>query len=174
MAETRQGDQTSQLYCSFWLGEHCFAVPSSTVSEVHAPAPLTWVPGAALAVRGYVNLRGQLNLVLDPAALLLGESQPAEGENELIVFRAEIGESFAIAVERVGDMLEIPGSQIHVPKSRTDDLDLSDETHRIERLIVGHATLDSLLVTLIEPRELLSAAVGEGSRRSGAGEHARD
>jgi chemotaxis signal transduction protein len=158
MFEPTQLTSLESLYCTFWLEGQCFGIPSSTVSEVHAPVPLTTIPGAPAAVRGYVNLRGQLYLVLDPGELLLGRPQPAQATHELIVFQAEVGEAFAIAVERVGDMLPIAAEQIHVPRARTDDVDLSSEEHRAARLIVGHATLATQLVMLVEARELLTAA----------------
>jgi len=151
-------DNNVELYCSFWLGEHCFGVPSTSVSQVHAPVPLTFIPGAPTPVQGYVNLRGQLYLVLDPGELLLKRPQPVGQEAELIVFRASMGEAFAIAVERVGDMLAILGPQIHTPGGRAGDVDLSSDARLTESLIVGHARLDTLLVTLVEPRKLLPAA----------------
>lgn len=158
MLEPAQLTSLANLYCTFWLEGQCFGIPSSTVSEVHAPVPLTPIPGAPAAVRGYVNLRGQLYLVLDPAELLLGRPQPAQATHELIVFQAQVGEAFAIAVERVGDMLPISHEQIHVPRPRTDDVDLSNDEFRAARLIVGHATLEAQLVVLVEAKELLPAA----------------
>lgn len=164
MPKTTLTESAVDLYCSFWLGDHCFGVPSTAVREFHAAAPLTPVPGAPSAIRGYVNLRGQLFLVLDPSALLLGSPGSASQSAELIVFRPEVGEAFAISVGQVGEMLPIAQAQIHVPKARTDDVDLSVAARRSERLIVGHATLDSLLVTLVEPQRLLPAAFADAAR----------
>lgn len=158
MPDDRSNENNAELFCSFWLGEHCFGVPSTAVSQVHAPAPLTCIPGAPTAVQGYVNLRGQLYLVLDPGELLLQRPLPAGQEAELIVFRAAIGEAFAIAVERVGDMLTIPGTQIHTPGGRTGDVDYSSDARLTESLIAGHARLAAFLVTLVEPHKLLPAA----------------
>lgn len=158
MPEATNSSTSANLYCTFWLEGQCFALPSSSVSEVHAPVPLTRIPGAPAAVRGYVNLRGQLYLVLDPSELLQGHPQPAQDVHELIVFQAEVGEAFAIAVERVGDILSISDAQIHVPRPRTDDVDLSSQEYRASQLIVGHATLDAQLVMLIRPNDLLPAA----------------
>lgn len=164
MPETTSVETAVELYCSFWLGDLCFGVPSTAVREFHAGAPLTPVPGAPSAVRGYVNLRGQLFLVLDPSELLLGAPRPADPSADLIVFRPDVGEAFAISVGRVGEMLPIARGQIHVPKARTDDVDLPVGAHRSERLIEGHATLDSLLVTLVDPRQLLPATFADATR----------
>jgi chemotaxis signal transduction protein len=159
MLETKFNGPQVELYCSFWLGEHCFGVPSIAVSEVHRSVPITTIPGAPSAVSGYVNLRGQLYLVLDPYELLIGESAADNRGAELIVFRPEVGEAFALRVLRVGEMLPIPGAEIHTPKARTGDVDLSNGAQRHEALIAGHATLESHLVTLIDPSKLLPAAL---------------
>ena len=159
MLETTSSESYVELYCSFWLGEQCFVVPSIAVSEVHTPVPMTSIPGAPPAVSGYVNLRGQLYLVLDPCRLLVGESAADNGGAELIVFRPEVGEAFAIRVGQVGDMLPIPRAEIHRPKARTGDVDLPNGIQRRESVIAGHATLESHLVTLIDPGKLLPAAL---------------
>lgn len=158
MASPLETAANTQLYCSFWLQDHCFGIPAETVSEVHASTPLTPIPGAPTAVLGYVNLRGQLFLVLDPSELLLGVPQPLEAVMDLIVFQPAAGEAFAIRVDRVGEFAEIPGDQVHVPKNRTGDVSLSNESARSQRMSAGHATLDALLMTLVNPRQLLSAA----------------
>lgn len=159
MPETSAMEGDKELFCSFSLGEHHFAVRTRSVSEVHTPVPLTPIPGAPKAAIGYVNLRGQLFLVLDPGELLLGVPVSPDECSGLIVFRPEIGEAFAIAVERIWDILSIAPSQIHVPRGRADDVDLSNTTFRSESLVSGYATLDSVLVTLVDPAKLLSEAV---------------
>ncbi len=148
------------LYCSFWVGERQFGVPVLLVKEVHAATAITPIPGAPPAVRGYVNLRGNLYLVLDPGELLTGDSAAVAVNGDFIVFKAEAGETFAIQTDRVGDIVAIYGEQIDVPKAESGR---SSEGQRGgERLITGHAKLDHTLMTLVEPRELLSA-VFQGS-----------
>lgn len=164
MADTIARESATELYCSFWLSEHCFGVPSTAVSQVHAPAHVTTIPGAPSAVHGYVNLRGQLYLVLDPSELLLARPQAESKNCELIVFRAEVGEAFAIAVERVGDILAIPQARIHVLQARSDNVELSVAERRSTNLILGYARLDELLVTLVEPRKLLPSAFSSAHR----------
>mgnify|MGYP002780930330 CR=1 FL=1 len=161
MMEAIENDSPIALYCSFWVGRHCFAVPSNAVSEVHTPVPVTRVPGLKSTVSGYVNLRGQLYLVLDPGELLIG-APIADGSAGLIVFRPEVGEAFAICVDQVGDMLSIHRAKIHTPKARADDIDLSDDSHNRESLISGRATMETCLVTLIDASKLLPAALHDG------------
>lgn len=154
----------AELYCSFSIGMHCFGIHAKAVREVHTPVPLTPIPGSPPAVLGYANLRGHLHLVLDPGELLLRAPISVDDSAGMIVFRPEVGEAFAIAVERIGEILSIPRGEIHVPKARADDIDLSDTDWRSESLVAGHATLDPRLVTLIDPAKLLEAAFAESTK----------
>jgi chemotaxis signal transduction protein len=144
------------LYCGFRVGERRFGVPVALVKEVHAPTTITAIPGAPPEVRGYVNLRGNLYLVLDPRALLTGEPVNNAETGNFIVFKATAGENFAIQTDGVDDIVAICGEQIDVPKDETRRGNGKD--NHLQRLIIGHAKLDNGLMTLVEPRELLNAA----------------
>jgi chemotaxis signal transduction protein len=122
------------IFCTFWLAEHCFAVPSWTIREVHRAVPLTPIPGTSQTIRGYVNLRGQLYLVL-------------------IVFRHEVGEAFAIEVDAIGDIMPISVEQHHVQIAAQDSSGYQDATALLPGLVTGHATLATQLVTLLDPRQ---------------------
>ena len=106
-------------------------------------------------MRGYVNLRGNLYLVLDPRELLTGEPAATVSDGAFIVFKATAGETFAIQTDSVENIVPISSDQIDVPKTETRRL--SDKEDHGQRLVTGHAKLDGGLMTLIEPRELLSA-----------------
>ena len=147
------------LYCSFWVGKRQFGVPVLLVKEVHAPTATTPIPGTPPAVRGYVNLRGNLYLLIDPDELLTGDAKPVAADGDLIVFKATAGENFAIQTDRVGDIVAVRGEQIAVPK--TDAGQASGRQRCTESLIIGHAKLDHTLLTLVEPRELLAAVFGD-------------
>ena len=139
------------IYCTFWLDQHCFAVPSSTIREIQHAVPWTPVPGTHDTICGYVNLRGQLYLVMNPDSLLLGRSARISIERDLIVFRQEVGESFAIVVDAIGDITTITEDQYHVQITDLNPKDRMDPAHSSSGLIKGHATLAKQLVTLVDP-----------------------
>ena len=153
MIDANQAPEGPGIYCTFWLDQYCFAVPSSTIREVQRAVPWTPIPGTPENICGYVNLRGQLYLVLNPDTLLLGRSIMRSTERDLIVFRPEVGESFAIVVDAIGDITTILEDQYHVQIS---DLNAKDRVHAgssSNGLIKGHATLSRQLVTMIDPRQ---------------------
>ncbi|MFN5746374.1 MAG: chemotaxis protein CheW [Methylococcaceae bacterium] len=140
------------IFCTFWLAEHCFAVPSWTIREVHRAVPLTPVPGTPPTIRGYVNLRGQLYLVLNPDDLLLGRGSQKRPQRDLIVFRHEVGEAFAIEVDVIGDIMPISVEQHHIQIAAQDSSGYQD-AKLLPGLVTGHATLATQLVTLLDPRQ---------------------
>lgn len=147
------------LYCGFRLGQRRFGVPVSLVAEVHAPMAIAPIPRSPRDLRGYVNLRGNLYLVLDPRELLTGESAHAAQGGHLIVFKNAAGENFAIQTDGVEDILQIRDDQIDEPKA--DAMRTAGENDRWQRPITGHAKLDEGMMTLVEPRELLDVVFSE-------------
>lgn len=153
MTLTQSATEGPGIYCTFWIAQHCFGIPSWTIREIHRAVPLTPVPGTAERICGYVNLRGQLYLVLNPDGLLLDQAprSPRKADRDLIVFRQEIGESFAIEVDAIGDITAIGDDQYHSQIS-----DLGPGAHAappgaLQGLVTGHATLTDQLVTLLDP-----------------------
>ncbi len=147
------------LYCCFRLGERTFAVPTAAVKEVHLALPITPVPGTPPAILGYVNLRGQLHIVLDPRGLLLTHAHAASSEvGPLIVFQDVVGESFAISVDALADMRPVGEDQIDVLKEEPGQLAVSRDA---EPWIIGHARFEDALVTLIHPEVLYSSCFSE-------------
>ena len=139
------------IYCTFWLDQHCFGIPSWTIREIHRAVPLTPVPGTAERICGYVNLRGQLYLVLNPDGLLLDQVTVRKEARDLIVFRQEIGESFAIEVDGIGDITPIGDDQYHVQITDQSSGAHFEPPSARQGLVTGHATLTHQLVTLVDP-----------------------
>ncbi|HEY6565221.1 MAG TPA: chemotaxis protein CheW [Pirellulaceae bacterium] len=147
----------TQEFCAFALNARPFGVPVRLVKEVHAPTAITPIPGAPPAVRGYVNLRGHLHLVLDPHECLTGASRDKTIQGSWIVFRADAGEAFAIQADRVTGIVSLDHAQIDRPTS--DRFASSHATEFEGRLVSGYAKLDQDLVTLVDPAALFEACL---------------
>jgi purine-binding chemotaxis protein CheW len=158
MNELIASERTPELWCSFWVAGHWFGVPAQFVREVHTPVSITRIPGAPRSVLGYVNLRGQLVLVLSARALFLQTSHREDEEMHLVVFNAAAGESFAIQTGSVGEIVSIRRDQVDLPSSHMDDATTSEKVGERVACMVGHAKLDRALLTMIDPRRLLAVA----------------
>jgi purine-binding chemotaxis protein CheW len=104
----------SQQFCTFLLSGYLFGVPVPRVQEVIRFQPMTPVPLAPPAVRGMINLRGQIVLAID---LRLRLSLPERPEGELpmnVVVRTPDG-AVSLLVDQIGDVIDVQPSTFEPP-----------------------------------------------------------
>ncbi len=99
--------QQERQFCTFRLDHHYFAVDVRDVQEVFQLQEITPVPRSDPAVRGLINLRGQIITAIDLRSRL-GLS-PMEGDKPptCIVIRTR-AESVCVLVDKIGDVLSPP------------------------------------------------------------------
>ena len=101
-------------YCSFMLDRACFGLAVEQVQEVIRFQPITRVPLAPPAVRGLINLRGQIVTAIDLRRRL--EMPPRdEGQQPMnIVVRTEEG-MMSFLVDEIGDVVEVDDADFEKP-----------------------------------------------------------
>jgi purine-binding chemotaxis protein CheW len=98
--------QTTKQFCTFFLNDLYFGVEVLRVQEVLRSQPMTHVPLAPAAVRGLINLRGQIVTALDLRARL-ELPERAGGESPMnVVIRSDDG-AISLLVDEIGDVVEI-------------------------------------------------------------------
>lgn len=138
-------------YCSFWVGGHLFGIDILEVKEINAEIAFTPIFHAPGQVRGYVNIRGQIHLVIDPREPLgLPPEEKTDGKM-LLIFKPAVAEASAMLVDRVGDIIEVPEDRIE------DDADQKVPGQGGE-LATGVCKLDGQLMVVLNPRGFLSVA----------------
>jgi purine-binding chemotaxis protein CheW len=130
----------AQQFCTFLLSGYLFGVPVPRVQEVIRFQPMTPVPLAPPAVRGMINLRGQIVLAID-LRLRLSLAERPEGELPMnVVVRTPDG-AVSLLVDQIGDVIDVQPSTFEPPP----------ETLRgpLLQVILGvHKLSDSLLHVL--------------------------
>jgi len=95
------------LVCTFHVEPYLLGVPAAQVQEVLREQPVTPVPRAHVAVRGMINLRGQIVHVVDlRTRLALGAGPERPG---LLVLLRTMTEPVCLRVDRVGDVIDLTG-----------------------------------------------------------------
>lgn len=145
-----------QTYCTFRLRDGLFGTDTHLVKEVTALPPVTPIPHAPAAVRGYVNLRGHIVLVLDLNCLLQREPTELKPESRLVVFQPELGDAFGVLVERIGDIVTLNAAQIESHSVGQTGSGAEAGLLPEEELIRGVAKLDGELLLLLDACRLLS------------------
>jgi purine-binding chemotaxis protein CheW len=138
-----------RLYCTFRLGERLFGVDVLDVKEVNTETVFTPVPHAPAAVRGYVNLRGQIHLILDPRGPLGRPPIDQDAAGRLVIFKPAVGEAFGILVDSVGDIVPLRADEVEPWQGDGSPAD---------GLIDGVGKLGGELIVLLRARRLLAAA----------------
>lgn len=100
----------SQQLVTFWLEDQLFGIDVRSVQEIIRRQAVTPVPLADPAVRGLINLRGQIVMVLDLKQRLRLSPSRASQEGEMnVVVRAQSG-PISFQVDRIGDVIDVDES----------------------------------------------------------------
>ena len=136
-------------FCTFRLEERLFGLDVRWVKEVAAPPPITPIAHAPTAVRGYVNLRGQIQLVIDLKCLLGLTPTRLQPDTRLVLFKPALGDPFGVLVDRIGDIVQLRPEQIEDQRPE-DGGETADNS-----LTCGIGKLEGELVILLDAGRIL-------------------
>ncbi len=142
-------DNLVQL-CTFDLSGRRYAVNVLSVREVNPEVTITRVPHTAPAVRGLVNVRGQIFLILD---LLRGTSRILPS-SRIVLFKEQIGPTFGLLVDKVGDIITVRPDQMLDITAHEDDV--VDQEADLPGL--GVVKLEKHLVMVLDPKRIIDMA----------------
>lgn len=143
----------ARQFCTFRLGDRLCGVDILEVREVNRETTFTPVPHAPPEVRGFVNLRGHIHLVLDLRRLLGLEAAVVGPDSRLVIFKPQVGEAFGVLVDAIADIVEVPADAIEHWQG-----DVPEATLRSGgELIAGVARLAGDLLVILHGRRLLPA-----------------
>lgn len=97
--------QESQ-FCTFYLDKLLFGIELRGVQEVIRYVEMTAVPLAPSAVRGLINLRGQIVTAIDLRRRLELDARAAEMLPSNVVVRSEDG-PVCLLVDEIGDVVKV-------------------------------------------------------------------
>ena len=138
---------SEQQYATFHVGNMLLGIDIRQVQEINRQLDVTVVPHAPEAVRGVINLRGDVASVLDlPTLLGLPKSEVTRDSRTLIVNSQ--GESIGFLVDRISDILTLRDDQIIPPPSNINGVQ--------GRFFSGVHTLESEVVVILNIHEVLS------------------
>ena len=101
-------------FCTFRLDRLLFGVPVLQVQEVIRPQQMTRVPLAPPAVRGLINLRGQIVTAVDLRQRLELPAPEREVDAMTVVIRTADG-AVSFLVDEVGEVVEVADDDRETP-----------------------------------------------------------
>ena len=143
-----EASEATQKFVTFWIHDELFGVDILDVQEVTPLIDITPVYHAPNEVMGYVNIRGQIHLVLDMRVLMGLPEGDIGKESRIIIFKSKIAEPFGILIDRVGDVLEV-STELIEPETRNANKEMK------RQLVSGVCKLKEQLLILLDARKLL-------------------
>lgn len=138
---------------TFTLADDQYAVDLPWVQEVLRLPAATPIPRAPWAIRGLMNLRGEIVSILDLGHLLNLPEQSCEPEFAVVVIQE--GRKLALSVPRVGDVYRPENTDIHTtpPTLQKALQGYVDRTCRIEGRLVTVINLEKIFSLDFVPDE---------------------
>ena len=155
MAETQQ-------FCTFYLDKYFFGVEVEKVQEVLRYQEMTRVPLAPHAIKGLINLRGQIVTAIDLRTTLEFPDRRRDQLPMNVVVRTEDG-GVSLLVDEIGDVLETDQATFEsVPDTMTG----------ISRQLIRgiHKLKEGLLLVLDTEKAISLSGSDEQSHQTAAGE----
>ena len=111
-------EQTVQLVV-FLLGEKYYAFHGDHIKEIVPVTDITYVPGMPDYLLGVINVRGEIESVLDLRTVLSLPADAVTKRSRIAI--GQVGEiRSGVLVDSVEDVLEMPEDSIHKPESVID------------------------------------------------------
>jgi chemotaxis signal transduction protein len=150
------GEKTRQI-CTFRISGLRFAVDILDVKGISSVGGFTPIFHAPEEVQGYVNIRGEIYLIINMRSILRLDTKETDEFSRIILFKSEIGEPFGILVDRIDDIVTVDERQIEERRKLDQGLPEGVEgDRRMFDLGSGVCKLDDRLVVIMDSRNLLN------------------
>jgi purine-binding chemotaxis protein CheW len=137
---------------TFTVGGQLFGVPVCLVQEVLLPDAIAIVPAGPSEVHGLINLRGRIVTVIDIRARLgIAPRAREASKREMGVTVEDSGESYALLVDSVGDVISLPCDKREPLPAALDGSwkQLADGVFRLESKLLVALNISHLLTSAI-------------------------
>jgi purine-binding chemotaxis protein CheW len=148
--------EAASHYCTFRLAGRLFGFDIRAVKEVNTQTSFTPVPHAPPVVCGYVNLRGNIYVVLDLGRLLGLAPATVTADSRLLIFKPAVGESCGVLVDAIGDIVTLDGDRTEAWRPEE-----GEPLEGARELVAGIGKLAGELLVIVDARRLLGALVAD-------------
>ena len=145
--------------CTFRMAGRLFGVDILDVKEVNENVSVTPIYHAPPDVCGYINIRGQILLVIN-LHKTLGFAREEKTEQtfsgKIVVFKQSVDEPFGILVDEVCDVVPIDPKRIVDRRASAGETAEARELRRIrDEMVVGVYPLERELLLVLNARRIL-------------------
>ncbi len=151
-------DKILQL-ATFNLSGRVLGVDILDVKEICDNIKITPIHHVSQKISGYMNIRGQILLVVDLRTEFGFEPGEIRPSSKVLVFKDTVDESFGILVDSVGEVIEISESQISDRRSNevNGEIDpiIQEKRKALNNLCNGICAVKDDLILILNSRAVL-------------------
>lgn len=154
--------------CTFRMAGRLFGVDILDVKEVSENIDITPIYHAPTTVRGYMNIRGQILLVVDLREIFGFEvAKKLPPTSKVVIFKSTVDEPFGILVDSIGDVVEVARNRI-VDRRLDEKPESGNQHHNLRKarkdLVLGVCPLEKELLLALNARSILKKNVNNEMR----------
>ncbi|MBI5179669.1 MAG: purine-binding chemotaxis protein CheW [Nitrospinae bacterium] len=136
----------------FTIGGGVYAIPGSDAKEVLEPGKITRIPGCPEYLLGVINVRGDVESVID-LARFLGLPQGKETAKKQVIIAEKNGVRSGLVVGSVEDVVDVPVRAIQPSLSTLDE--------RIKHYVSGETEHGGKSVTMLDVGKMFERLAAE-------------
>ena len=157
---TENGEAPLTL-CSFCLAGRLFGVDILDVKEVCEVIQISPIHHAPQSVLGYMNIRGQIHLVINLRTVFNFEPVARSPANRVIIFKSVVDEPFGVIVDSMDDVVMVTSDRIVERRQKNSEPD--SEINEIRKagpgLSQGVCKLEKGLMIILNARGIIAEAM---------------
>jgi len=164
--DTDQAQNATMQMCTFRMANRLFGVNILDVKEVNENTNVTPIYHAPSDICGYINIRGQILLVVNLRETFgfdHGHKTGSSGTSKVVVFKPTVDEPFGILVDEVCDVVSVEQSRI--VDRRAGETNPSDSVRELRRardgIVFGVCPLDKELLLVLNARYILAKQLAD-------------
>jgi purine-binding chemotaxis protein CheW len=146
--------------CTFRMANRLFGVNILDVKEVNENTNITPIYHAPPDICGYINIRGQILLVVNLRETFGFDQghKAGSGTGKVVVFKSSVDEPFGILVDEVCDVVTV--DQNRIVDRRAGETNASDGARELRRakdgVVMGVCPLEKELLLVLNARYILA------------------
>ena len=94
-------------FCTFRLSGRLYGVDIKDVKEINTEISFTPIFHAPSEIKGYINIRGQIYLLLDPRKIFGFPDKEIDDTSRVVLFMPHVGEPCGILVDSIEDVVSV-------------------------------------------------------------------
>ena len=150
--------------CTFRVSGRLYGVDIRDVKEINTEVRYTPIFHATQEIKGYINIRGQIYLLLDLRRIFNFKEKEADENSRVVLFMSEIGDLCGILVDSIDDVVTVDEELIE--NRRKSDRDAPENQERRGADVgEGVCKLDDELLIVLSARKLVQLVTTMQSRK---------